>query len=121
MAKLIPEKTVEIWTSFALVDLLGPDTWIWSRTSYAEQDAWTGSLRKWFMLELKAPEDATDPYITIDLIQLKSYVSGFSAGTHPDVLYVLPDPPWRSTPAAGPTPPPAADPRARRSFSAWST
>lgn len=120
MTKLIPEKTVEIWTAFALVDHLGPDTWIWSRTSYVDQDVWTPDLRKWFMLELKAPEDDANPFISIDLAQLNSYVDGYRRRRHPDVLYVLPDPPWRRPPLARATPPLAADPHVRRSFSAWS-
>lgn len=119
MVKVIPEKTVELWTAFALVDQLGPDTWIWSRTKYVDQDAWTPDLRKWFVLELKAPEGDPSPYFKIDIEQLRNYELGFSQGDHPDVLYVLPDYPWRSVPTAATRPPSLAAPSVRRSFAGW--
>lgn len=120
MARLIPEKTVELWTAFALLDYLGQDTWIWARTSHADQDVWTPDLQKFFMLELKAPEASSDPYFTIDRIQLDRYVSGYANAVHPDVIYVLPVPWWSKAPRLNPIPPVSADPRIRRCFADWS-
>ena len=94
MTRLIPEKTVELWTALALEYYLGPNTWIWSWSSGADQDVWApADLRKWFMLELKAPEEANRPHISINLEQLKRYVKDHGRGLHPDVLYVMPSPP----------------------------
>lgn len=129
MAKLIPEKTVELYTAFALEDTLGRDTWIWSRAAGADQDFANSALRKWFVLELKAPEATKDPYIPIDVKQLDAYRNGYMSRQHPDVLYVLPVPPWRSIP---PNPviypswlasfvfPAAAHPSHRWTFRCWS-
>lgn len=90
MTRLIPEKTIEIWTTFSLVYHLGPRTRIWSWPTGADQIVWTADIRKWFMLELKAPEDAQSPYMTVDLSQLRRYINKHWHGVHPDVLYVLP-------------------------------
>ena len=120
MVRLIPEKTVEIWTAFCLRDVLGADTWIWSRSSNVDQDAWAGKFRKWFMLELKASEAARDPYVSIDCGQLDRYVSSYyDDEDHPDVVYVLPDPPWNTVPAIGRIAPPAASPAHRKAFGHW--
>lgn len=129
MPKLIPEKTVELYTAFALQDTLGRDTWIWSRAVGQDQDFGDSALRKWFVLELKAPEAAQEPYISIDIKQLDKYYNGYTNGAHPDVLYVLPVPLWRSIP---PQPmycfsfpgrfyfPAVAHPRHRWMFRCWS-
>ncbi|MCY3567993.1 MAG: hypothetical protein OXH38_05160, partial [Chloroflexi bacterium] len=69
MTKQIPEKTIEIWTSFSLVYHLGSGTRIWSWPTGADQIVSTADLRKWFMLELKAPEDAKSPYIIVDALR----------------------------------------------------
>ena len=90
MTKQIPEKTIEIWTTFSLVHHLGPRTRIWSWPTGADQIVSTADLRKWFMLELKAPEDADSPYIIVDLAQLSRYVGNHQKRSHPDTLYVLP-------------------------------
>lgn len=128
--KVIPEKTIELWTAFSLLDRLGQDTWIWSRTSYVDQDVWDGDIKKWFVLELKAPEINVfnynlSPWINISMPQLDHYVTGFLRNRHPDVLYVLPDPPWTDPPYVPssvryPVPPDAAHPHNRRSFDKWS-
>ena len=99
MVRLIPEKTVELYTAFALVDYLGQDTWIWSPTRGEDQDIWTEDLQKFFMLELKAPEDSNNRGITILRDQLDRYVDAYKNKKdhldviHPDVIYVLPHPP----------------------------
>ena len=120
MARLIPEKTVELWTAFALLDYLGQDTWVWSPTHYEDQDVWTGDLKKFFMLELKVPEDCRRRIISIDRVQLDRYVDAYRRREHPDVIYVLPDPPWCSAPSAGVGVIKVADPVIRRSFADWS-
>ena len=96
MVRLIPEKTVEIQTAFSLVNHLGPDTWIWSPAKGVDQRVGNANLRKFFMLELKAPEDSSNPYFEIDLAQLKKYRSKYNKGSKrsaPDVMYLLPKPP----------------------------
>lgn len=118
--RLIPEKTVEIWTACSILDLLGQGTWIWSPARGEDQDVWHGSLSKFFVLELKAPDHGMHRRITINLRQLRKYVSGFKAKAHPNVMYVLPDPPWNSVPAVGTSPPRAAHPMHRRGFPGWS-
>ena len=90
VTKIVPEKTIEIWTAFSLVNHFGPSTRIWSWPTGADQIVAAADLRKWFMLELKAPEEANTPYITIDLAQLSRYLGGYQERIHPDVLYVLP-------------------------------
>ena len=126
MVRLIPEKTVELWTAFALLDYLGQGTWVWSPTSYEDQDVWTEDLKKFFMLELKAPEGARNRPITINRIQLDRYVDAYRDGQHPDVIYVLPDPVWMDPPRRrhpfrfGRWPPWSARPSIRHSFASWS-
>ena len=118
--RLIPEKTVEIWTACSIIDLLGQDTWIWSPARGEDQDVWHGSLSKFFVLELKAPDHGMHRRITIDLQQLRKYVAGFQANEHPNIMYVIPDPPWSSVPEVGISPPRAAHPMYRRGLPGWS-
>ncbi len=108
--RLIPEKTLEIWTAFSLIDHLGPETWIWSWAHGADQEVWDDGLGKWFMLELKAPlqdrppalkqnqvgiqEMGPDSFVNVDVKQLNRYVTSYRARQHPDVLYVFPSIPW---------------------------
>ena len=112
MTRIIPEKTMELWTACSLVDILTPRVWIWSRTDGVDQDVWTPDLRKWLVLELKAPsppqKDCWRGWMDfqIDLKQLRRYLDDFGQGRHPDVVYVFSDPssapmPWNSSP---PTP-----------------
>jgi hypothetical protein len=119
--KLIPEKTVEQWMAVSLVDFFGPDTWLWSDSAGWDQHAWIGAadvLSKWVLFELKAPED--NRAILVDTDQLTKYVGGFHNGEHPDVLYVLPDPPWGTAPQSAQQSNPRAAPRNRRTFASWS-
>lgn len=138
MVGLIPEKTVEIWTACSLLEILGQRTWIWSPATGYDQDVrldeWADVLLKWFVLELKAPKcghgpfgpntphDCWDPHINIDIPQLDAYVAGVSRRppAHPDVLYVLPDTPWREITDDGAVLPDAADPDNRQTFPEWS-
>ena len=120
MVRLIPEKTVELWTACSLVDVLGPDTWIWSPARYVDQEVWDGKFRKAFVLELKTPEYAPTPYITIDRKQLRRYVAGFGSSLHPDVIYVLPDALWFSAPKSKRVSSKNTHPKYRRGFAAWS-
>lgn len=129
MAKLFPEKTMELWTANALIDILGQRTWIWSPEDGADQIAWDHSLRKLFVLELKAPDVdsaasvnwpwAPQPRFQIDLDQLDRYVTGYHAGSHPDVVYVLPAPVWWNIPRSDAGRPLWTHPNARRSFALW--
>ena len=81
---------------------------------------WTEDLKKFFMLELKVPEDSPNRDIRIKRDQLDRYVDAYKRGEHPDVVYVLSDPPWSSAPSAGVGPIQVANPVIRRSFADWS-
>lgn len=119
--RLIPEKTVEQWFALSLSDFFGPDIWLWADAAGWDQHAWVGAtdtLSKWVLFELKAPEQ--DLTTLIDVRQLERYVDGFQIGDHPDVVYVLPDPPWRAAPVSGDQFNLRAAPWNRRSFSSWS-
>ena len=129
MRTLIPEKTIEIFAACSVLDVLGPATWIWSPAKHEDQVIWDPSLRKWLMLELKAPlipsslsvgDRLPQPRYEIRLKQLDKYVQGYWGREHPDVLYVLPHP-WsagyRGNYTADAT---YAHPVLRRSFAAWS-
>lgn len=118
--KLIPEKTVEQWFAVSLADFFGPDIWLWADAAGWDQHAWVGGadiLSKWMLFELKAPEDNLSTLI--DVRQLEKYVAGFESGAHPDVVYLLPDPLWRSTPRSGDHLNHRAAPWNRRSFASW--
>lgn len=135
--KIIPEKTVELWTACSLVDILSPDVWIWSRPDGVDQDIWAPNLRKWFVLELKAPIELGGPStkwqgwmkFIIDLEQLRNYLSMFGSapGQLPDIVYVISDPslaayPWNippGTPNRNQTFMPA-HPDNRSTFPSWS-
>lgn len=90
VVKIVPEKTIEIWTAFSLVGHLGLGTDIRSWPRGVDQTVVPENLRKWFMLELKAPMADRAPYFDIDLAQLNKYLDGYRWAIHPDVLYVLP-------------------------------
>ena len=138
MVGLIPEKTVEVWTACSLLAILGQRTRIWSPAASYDQgvwlDEWADVLVKWFVLELKAPKcghgpigqntlhDCRDPHINIDLPQLAAYVAGIRRRppAHPEVLYVLPDTPWRKITGDGAVLPDAAHPDNRQTFPEWS-
>lgn len=136
--RIIPEKTVELWTACSLVDVLSPDVWIWSRPDGVDQDVWAPDLRKWFVLELKAPiaPSHTPPKkwqgwtkFIIDLEQLRTYLSLFGGAKSqlPDAVYVISDPslapyPWNIPPGTPShnRPTKAAHPLNRWKFPSWS-
>lgn len=124
MTRLIPEKTVELWNAFALRDVLGLSTWIWSPPTGTDQVARvvdTSRLKKVIFIELKAPNrpgnSATDILFQIDTAQLTRYVRHYVDGTIPDVLYVLPCTPWIDPPST--VMPAEAAPEMRLSFAQW--
>ena len=88
--RLVPEKTIELHTALAILGHLGHETSIWSYTSGIDQGVWSDNFRKFFMLELKAPEYLAGLFFEIDIKQLTTYVNNFNHNSHPDVLYVLP-------------------------------
>lgn len=126
---MFPEKTMELWTADALVSILGQNTWIWSPVDGADQLAWDPSLRKLFVLELKAPDvapgrSAGSPwspftYFRIDLKQLDRYATRYESGAIPDVVYVLPSPRQWNIPSGATDQPLWAHPNNRRSFPTW--
>ena len=124
-ARLIPEKTIELWNAFALRDILGPDTWIWSPPRSIDQSAGlvdTSQLKKVLLLEFKAPYkfQPGPPYtlsFDIKASQLARYVREYSNKKIPDVLYVLPYTPWNSPPSN--ILPTEANSRVHRSFAKW--
>lgn len=125
MTRLIPEKTVELWNAFALRDVLGPSTWIWSPPRGTDQAASVvdvSRLRKVIFLELKAPSQpdhsTTDSVLfQIDTAQLTRYVRHYLNRRISDVLYVLPCTPWKHPPAV--VLPAEAAPEMRLSFAQW--
>ena len=124
---MIPEKTVELWNAFALRDTLGPNTWIWSPPRSVDQtagivntsDVDTSELRKMFLLELKAPYRSNTDELVFDIgtEQLTKYVLHFVSRKSPDVLYILPYPPWDNPPSS--VLPTAANPTMRTAFARW--
>lgn len=127
--KLIPEKTIEAWTVTALLQHLSEDVWFWSPSKGEDQRVWDPTLSKVFFLELKAPACTSglsprqawtsDLSISIDLEQLQTYAEGYRQGSHPDVIYVLPDPDWNVIPNSAAGNPLLAHPDTRRSFPSW--
>ena len=133
MTRIIPEKTMELWTACSLVDILTPRVWMWSRTAGVDQDVWTPDLRKWLVLELKAPSPPQANCWTgwmdfeIDPEQLRRYLNDFGQGRHPDVVYVFSDPASAPMPWSGSSPTPShgqpvrvAHPYNRWTFPRWS-
>ena len=122
-ARLIPEKTIELLNAFALRDILGPDTWIWSPPKGIDQAtriADTSEFMKVFLFELKAPRQSSNDYevlFDIDTKQLQGYVDLYRTERKPDVLYVLPYTPWNDPPTS--IMPPEADPRVLNEFAGW--
>ena len=124
-ARLIPEKTVELWNAFALRDILGPNTWIWSPPKGMDQAAGlveASRLKKVFFLELKAPYRSpsnltAEVDFQINTEQLRKYVSHYVPATMSDVLYVLPYTNWHNPPSS--ILPPEADPEIRTGFTEW--
>lgn len=121
--RLIPEKTIELLNAFALRDILGPDTWIWSPPRDVDQStgiADTSEFLKIFLFELKAPRQSSsnrEVLFDIKTKQLKRYVDLYRAGMKPDVMYVLPYTPWNKPPTS--IMPPEADPKILDHFAAW--
>lgn len=124
--RLIPEKTVELWNAFAALDILGPETWIWSPPIGVDQVTGVPTnsrlLKKVFVLELKAPAiiDPSPPGsrdFVIDTDQLVRYVKDYVHSGCPDPLYVLPHAPWKNAPDS--LVPPQFSPANRRQFPNW--
>ena len=102
MTRLLPEKTVEIWTGIAVAASL-PAAELWSPASfYGSIDQLIRAGKTW-AFELKSMDDGPPPGITIDLSQLERHA--FSPPLAVPVFYVLPVVPWQSLPSLNAAPP----------------
>ena len=94
MARILPERTVEAWTTAYIVRWF-PTALLWAPTQ-AEPLTWDTAVGlpgwRYFVLEYKAVEGGVtgSPYITIDTAQLKAYVADNTRVGAPVVLYLLP-------------------------------
>ena len=94
MARILPERTVEAWTTAYIVRWF-PTALLWAPTQ-ADPLNWDGAVglpgRRYFVLEYKGVEGRVSrtPYITIDTAQLNAYVADNKRVGDTVVLYLLP-------------------------------
>lgn len=111
MAKIIPEKMVEVWTARAILNTFGSSTRLWVPAQGYDQMAGPGQSKR-FLLELKTSDWVSQPVqmtrfpqptvapsrprpVEIDVGQLLEYHESLAS----EVLYVLPQPAHYSHPS----------------------
>jgi hypothetical protein len=111
MSRIIPERTVEAWTTAYLVRWF-PTALLWAPTQ-ADPVKWDAALglpgRRYFVLEYKAVERVglVTPFIPIPIRQLKDYVADNERVGATVVWYLLPY--WTEAVAPGVTMPAQAE------------